>query len=170
MADNINILDSAGGTKAVRAKDNTSVWSFCHVPVDATGTPYDISNPMAMFGSPVASITAQVSLARVAAAASTNATSVKASAGNVYGYSLFNNAAYDVFLKWFNKASAPSVGSDTIIFTLVLPSKGGVIVPTGAIPLFPLTTGIAYCITKLIADSDTTAVALNDVHGAIWYK
>jgi len=93
----------------------------------------------------------------VASASSNTATSLKASAGNIYEIDVFNVAAYDVFLKLYNKASAPTVGSDTPVWTI--PIKTG----TGYSRSFPFgrnfSTGIAYAITKLQADSDTTALA-----------
>jgi hypothetical protein len=102
---------------------------------------------------------------RINAAASTNATSLKASAGQVYSIDVFNVAAYDVFLKFYNKASAPTVGTDTPVWTI--PIKAG----AGYSNVFPLgkafSTGIAYAITKLQADSDTTAVAALDVTGTM---
>lgn len=102
---------------------------------------------------------------RINAAASTNATSLKASAGQVYSVDVFNVAAYDVFLKFYNKASAPTVGTDTPVWTI--PIKAG----AGYSNVFMLgkafSTGIAYAITKLQADSDTTAVAALDVTGTM---
>jgi hypothetical protein len=100
---------------------------------------------------------------RIVSAASTNATSVKASAGKVMSLRLFNNAAYDVFFKFYDKASSPTVGTDTPTWTI--PLKAG----TGYSDHYPLGddfgTGIAYAITKAIGDSDTTAVAAGDVTG-----
>lgn len=102
---------------------------------------------------------------RVNAAASTNATSLKASAGNVFQIDLFNVAAYDVFFKFYNKASAPTVGTDTPTWTI--PIKAG----TGFSVRFPFgksfATGIAYATTKLQADSDTTVLVAGDVTGSI---
>lgn len=50
---------------------------------------------------------------RIVAAASTNATSLKASAGNIYEIDVFNPAAYTVFLKFYNKVSAPTLAIAT---------------------------------------------------------
>lgn len=102
---------------------------------------------------------------RILSAATTNATSVKASAGKFVTLDVFNMAAYDVFLKFYDKASAPTVGTDTPVWTV--PLKAG----TGYSNQFLVgkyfATGIAYAITKLQADSDTTAVAASDVTGAM---
>lgn len=100
---------------------------------------------------------------RVNAAASTNATSLKASAGQLYTIDVFNAAAYNVFLKLYNKASAPTVGTDTPVMTIPVQAGGGYSKtwPMG----LPFATGIAYAITKLQADSDTTVVVAGDLTG-----
>lgn len=115
-----------------------------------------------------------VNRARVAAANSTNATSVKPGPGNVYGFYLSATAASasTAFLKLFDKASAPTLGTDVpvltipIISTTTLAGMAQFISDIG-IPFF---NGIAYAITLNVADNDTTAVAANAVHGVILYK
>lgn len=104
---------------------------------------------------------------RVNAGATTNATSLKASAGNIYSIHVYNVAAYDVFLKLYNKASAPTVGTDTPVWTIPIKAGGGFSAnfPIGT----SFSTGIAYAITKLQADSDTTAVVAGDLTGRIMW-
>lgn len=109
-------------------------------------------------------------LARIAALGTTNATSVKATPGQVYKGQLYNNAAYAVFLKFYNKASAPTVGTDIPVIVVGVPATA-----TGAAVSFDLdgfnfSLGIAYAITKLIADSDTTVVVANDLQGGFQYQ
>ena len=104
-------------------------------------------------------------LSRVNAAASTNATSLKASSGNILGIRVFNVATYSVFLKLYNKASSPTVGTDTPTWTIPIPAGAG-FAEEFAFGR-PAATGIAYAITKLQADSDTTAVAAGDLTGEI---
>jgi DNA-directed RNA polymerase subunit beta len=58
-------------------------------------------------------------------AGSTNATNVKSSAGKLYQVSVYNNTASLKYLKIYNKASSPTVGSDTPIFTWPIPANGG---------------------------------------------
>lgn len=107
-------------------------------------------------------------VARVKAAGSTNATSVKGSAGQIYGWYLYNKTTTEKYFKVYNKASAPTVGTDTPAFTLPVPPNGGSVHEfTMGIPLG---TGIAYAITGAVADSDTTAVAAEDVHGFLLWK
>src|SRR6516165_8566062 len=102
---------------------------------------------------------------RVVAAATTNATSLKASAGNIAAIDLFNVAAYAVFLKLYNKASAPTVGTDTPVWTIPIPASGGFSIDFSQGEYF--STGIAFAITKLQADSDTTVLVAGDVTGRI---
>lgn len=102
---------------------------------------------------------------RVASAASTNATSLKASAGRIARIDLFNNSAATKYFKLYNKASAPTVGTDTPIWTVPLPAGTGY---SGDFKFGKyFSTGIAYAITGALVDTDTTALALNDVHGSI---
>lgn len=105
---------------------------------------------------------------RVKAAASTNSTNLKGSAGVVLGYALYNNTASAKFFKFYNKATAPTVGTDTPAFTVIIPASGGANVSfeTGV----PFATGIGYGITGAVGDSDATNTAVDDVHGFVLWK
>jgi len=108
------------------------------------------------------------SVSRLLSAATTNATSVKASAGQVYGWMLFNTSAATKFFKLYNKASAPTVGTDTPFMTIPIPAGGGIVADfDGGIAMG---TGIAFAITGAVTDADATAVALNDVVVNLLYK
>lgn len=98
-------------------------------------------------------------------AASTNATSVKASAGKLGWVSVTNINASPRYLKFYNKASAPTVGTDTPVLVLLIPGNANGSGNNPAIPPQGLnfSTGIAFAITTGAADSDTGAVALNDI-------
>lgn len=106
-------------------------------------------------------------IARVKAAATTNATNLKASGGTVFGFHLYNNTAAAKFLKLYNKATAPTVGTDTPVMTVPIPPNG-VASFSNAIGL-NFVNGIAYAITGAIGDTDTTATAVDDVTGALFY-
>jgi hypothetical protein len=107
-------------------------------------------------------------LSHTMSAASTNATSLKASAGMVYGFCISNANASARYFKLYNKASAPTVGTDTPVTTVQVPGNGTVIraYPTGAV----FGTGIAWAVTTGIANSDTGAVGANDLSIDIDYK
>lgn len=98
------------------------------------------------------------------AAATTNATSAKASAGTVYTIDAMNTTAAVKYLKLYNKASAPTVGTDTPVRTIALPPSNAtyrIQFPSG----YYFSTGIAYALTGAAADADATALAAGDVVG-----
>lgn len=95
-------------------------------------------------------------------AASTNATSVKASAGNVYSIVAVNTNAAARYLKLYNKASAPTVGTDVPVMTIPLPPGEVVNVTAGAMGL-RFSTGIAFALTTGAGDADTGAVAAGEI-------
>ena len=108
---------------------------------------------------------------RLLSAASTNQTSVKASAGIVGWVMATNVNSAHRYLKLYNKASAPTVGTDTPAMTLLIPGNtagAGFILPPGADALF--TTGIALALTTGDgADTDVGAVALREIIVHIGY-
>lgn len=89
--------------------------------------------------------------------ATTNATSVKGSAGVVNNIVVSNDGATKAFFKLYNKASAPTVGTDTPVATVLIPAGATIPIPMGPLGL-RMTTGIAYALTGAIAVADTTAV------------
>jgi len=100
-------------------------------------------------------------------AASTNATSVKGSAGSISSIVVSNNNAAMAVFKLFNKASAPSVGSDSPIASIMIPPNGTVVF---AQPIYMrMSTGIAYALTTGMAVADTGAVALSQCSVHITY-
>lgn len=124
---------------------------------------YDVNgNPVAFLPNATAN---GATSSRVVSTASNNLTNLKASAGNIYEIDVFNVAAYTVFLKIYNKASAPVVASDTPIWTI--PIEAG----TGYSKSFAFgkscSAGIAYAIVKLQADTDNTNVVAGDLTGSI---
>lgn len=97
------------------------------------------------------------------AAATTNATSVKASAGTVGFIVLCNDSATKRYFKFFNKASAPTTGTDTPTEIIVLQPNTTYSIPVGGADGLRFSLGIAYAITANAADLDNTAVAAGDV-------
>lgn len=97
----------------------------------------------------------------LSAAASTNGTSAKASAGTLKNIAGYNARTSAVYLKLYNKASAPTVGTDTPVLTLYLPASTGFVFDFS----FSFATGIAYALTTGSADADTGAVAAGDILG-----
>jgi len=120
--------------------------------------------------SPRATSAGLATVARLAsAAATTNAASVKTSAGRLYKLRGYNASTSARYLKLYNKASAPTVGTDVPIVTL--PLKPSDIFDFDLIPIGEyFSTGIAYALTTGAADTDTGALTAADVVGlAFWY-
>ena len=103
------------------------------------------------------------------AAASDNATNLKASAGQVYSIDVYNNAAYPVYLKLYNSASSPTGCGATGLFKVVGVQSGTQHVLQSE-EGWAMGTGIGYCLTKGIADSDDTAVLVSDATVDLGYK
>lgn len=93
-------------------------------------------------------------------AASTNATLVQTGRAVVYTLAAVNTTATIYYLKLYNKATAPTCGTDTPVMTIPVPAStagdGIVVAPTVGI-LFQL--GLGFCLTGAIGDSDTTNAA-----------
>lgn len=98
----------------------------------------------------------------LSAAATTNATSAKASAGYLHKVIGYNAAAAARWLKVYNKASAPTVGTDTPVMTLYLPGQTSFALDLDGVYF---STGIAYALTTGGADNDTGALTAADVLG-----
>lgn len=95
-------------------------------------------------------------------AATTNATSVKTSAGTLYNISASNINAAARYIKLYNKASAPTVGTDVPVLTMLIPAGSTIDHDFGLIG-HRFSLGIALAITSGAADSDTGAVAVNEI-------
>jgi hypothetical protein len=93
------------------------------------------------------------------AAATTNARSVKASAGTVYRVSILNVADYPVYLKFHNTAGVPTAGAG-VVRTVGVQAGTQVVLDLGAGEAFA--TGIGVTLVKDITDAGTTAVAASD--------
>ena len=96
--------------------------------------------------------------------ASTNANSIKVSGGNLYSIIAIGLTSTVRYLKLYNKASAPTVGTDVPLMTIPIPANtqgAGVALPFSMGVNFPL--GIAIAITSGAADNDSGAVGAGDV-------
>lgn len=98
----------------------------------------------------------------LSAAATTNGTSVKASAGDLYKIMGTSARVSACYLKLYNKASAPTVGTDTPVLTLIIPASSAFDFNFSSLYF---STGIAYAITTAAADADTGALTAGDVVG-----
>lgn len=97
----------------------------------------------------------------LSAAATTNSTLVRTGTGDVFKITGYNSNAAARYLKLYNKATAPTVGTDTPVWTEYLPalSKFEINMPT---PLY-FSLGIGYGLTTGGADADTGALIAGDI-------
>jgi hypothetical protein len=100
-------------------------------------------------------------------AASTNATNIKASAGTVNGWYIYNSNASARKVAFHNTAGTPTAGS-SIFYTIVIPGLAATNVsfPDG----LAFSTGIAITTVTDLTDAGSTAVGLNDLNINIFYK
>lgn len=97
------------------------------------------------------------------AANNTTAVVVKASAGTLYGVQVYGIGSAPAYLKIYNATSA-TCGSGTPVKRLMIPAASTAANGAGSNITFGVagvafSTGITYCITTGIGDSDTTAPA-----------
>ncbi len=112
---------------------------------------------------------------RFVSAATTNATSVKGSAAELAALTFFNTNTTSVrWLKLYNKATSPTVGTDTPVMTLPIPPAANSSGAAGMHLAWPdglaFATGLAFAVTGAAGDADTTAISANEVYGVVAYK
>lgn len=100
-------------------------------------------------------------------AATTNATVVKASAGQLFGWYVYNSNAAARKLVFHDTASTPTAGA-SVFFSIVIPPMSGANVFTDIGIAF--STGLAITTVTGLADSDSTGVALNDLIINLFYS
>lgn len=125
--------------------------------VDTRDTEVSFTTPM-----PTGMVGATASSRIPSSAASVNATVAKASAGRVYAINGVNAKAAVVYLKLYNKATAPTVGTDVPVVTLAIPASAPF---SFYLDGFVFSTGIAYGLTTDAADNGTTALLAADILG-----
>lgn len=98
----------------------------------------------------------------VSSPATTNASSVKGSPGVIQKVTGFNANAAARYLKLYDKATAPTVGTDTPIWTEYLPAQSEFDLDFVNTSL-RFRTGIALALTTGAADADTGALTIADI-------
>lgn len=137
-------------------------------PQSAAGTDFAIDASGNALTRVVTSPLGGHTMGRIISAASTNPTLVKGSAGVLYGISAYNVGAAVVFLKFYNKATLPTVGTDTPVWTVAIgPSQQ---VNVDFVQGLAFSAGIGFGITNLVADNDATIIAANQVTGMVAYN
>jgi len=90
-----------------------------------------------------------------------------ASRVTLHGWFVYNAAASVRYLKLYNSATAPTVGTDTPKLTIPIPPGTGANVEIAGGVEF--TVGVGLGATTGVADNDTGAPAANDVVVNLWY-
>lgn len=107
-----------------------------------------------------------LSIFHLVSAATTNATNLKASAGQVFGWYIYNSNAAARKVVFHNTAGTPTAGA-SVIFAIMIPPSSAANVFTDAGIAFA--TGIAITTVTDLTDAGSTAVALNDLIINIFY-
>ena len=149
---------------AVTGSANVSILAGIGSGVVGIDTPITLAA-----GSAVTSSTPSGTALSVVSAATTNASSQKAAAGNLFEIVVSNPTATPAYVKLYNKATAPTVGTDVPIVTIIAPATSATALPInlGFSQIGKrFSLGIAMAITGAAAATDTTAaVAGVQVHG-----
>ena len=130
-----------------------------NVTVDNTG-----ANPVPISPRPNTTGSNGTTPYKLISLATTNANVVKASGGNLYSIVAIGLTSTVRYLKLYNKATAPTVGTDIPLMTIPVPANtqgAGIAIPFSMGVNFPL--GIALAITSGLADNNTGAILANDV-------
>jgi hypothetical protein len=105
-------------------------------------------------------------------AATMNATSIKASAGTIGYLTASNVNAAARYLKLYDKASAPTVGTDVPVATFIIPGNtagAGTNIPLSTYGML-FSTGIAFALTVEATDAGSTGVAASEIVVNYGYK
>lgn len=113
-----------------------------------------------------ASNTGAASLAHLVAAATTNATVVKASAGRLLGWHLANTTAAWLYVKVHNSATAPTAGTGVIQTIGIAPGSVAASNFPGGIGF---AAGIGITTVTGATDADAVAVAAGAIVGDIFF-
>jgi len=111
----------------------------------------------------------RITVHRKLSLATTNATLVVAGRARLHSLCLQGTTAAAKYVKVYDKATAPVVATDIPKFTFMVPANGQIISPEFGFGI-PFDLGIAYVITNLVADTDATVVAANDVIMNMGYR
>lgn len=152
----------AGGTLGAMATYGTSPGAVLVPGVNAFITNTNANGrATAANSSPVVSVAA-ASTAGAIQPNNTTAVVVKGSAGTLFGVQIYGIGSAPAYLKIYNATSA-TCGSGTPVKRLMIPAASTAANGAGSNVTFgpglAFSTGITYCVTTGIGDSDTTAAA-----------
>lgn len=177
MADNVSIAGAvptyiAAADEATYSGDTAKIQLVRQVHVSGAEGAKTVSEVVGTQGSPAAAAqTVQdysVSTAHLVTAATTNPTSIKASAGRLRSVHVFNKSDAPVYVKFHNTAGAPTAGAGVALTVGVQAGASRDFVLPGGGRAFD--TGIAMTVVAGIADANNTAVAADDAVIEVSYE
>jgi len=125
--------------------------------IDGAAIPFVV--PVDEFGNTAG---AASGVSRIPSSANTNnATVAKATPGSLKFIDAVNTTIGVIYLKFYNKATAPTVGTDVPVLTLALPATSSRTIELGV----AFSVGIGYALVTGAADNDNTAVGAGAVIG-----
>lgn len=158
-----NGVTGTGSPRVTLASDGTAISTTGYMSVKLDQTTIGTTNGV----TDVPATSGGYTTFHLVSAGSTNATSVKGSAGQLYGYYIFNANAAARKVAFHNTSGTPTAGA-SIFFSLVIPasSAANVSFPAGV----PFSSGIGITTVTGTADSDATGVASGDLIINLFYK
>jgi len=143
------------------------------VPASQSGTwtlqPGNTANTTPWLVSTRPATTGGLSKFHLVSAATTNATNVKASAGQVYGIVAFNLNASARYLKFHNTAGTPTAGTGVTDTYLIPGNTAGAGLVINFNNGIAFSTGIGITLVTGITDADAVAVAASEIVLQIYY-
>lgn len=105
---------------------------------------------------------------------STNATLIATGQHTIFSVELGGVGSSPAYVKFYDKATAPTCGTDTPVKTLIIPVASTAANGAGSNVLmaigFQVQSGLGMCITGGMADNDSTAVAAGSFVANVDYR
>lgn len=165
---------SVAGASQVRIRLSGITSGTVNVVVSASSSaaepaPAIATHPVTQSGSWTVSIQpANPTLYTVTTAATTNAASVKSSGGAITMLTCFNNSASTIYIRIYNKTTAPTVGTDVPVAVFPV-AAGALFNPNFGVSGLRLATGIAIAVTGAAPNNDSTAAAAGVIVSACYF-
>jgi hypothetical protein len=144
----------------VVVENASQVGAGAAMPVQLMGGTTAVTGSVSISGTPNINLPTSLNY-NVVTAASTNAAVVKSSVGSLWEVTVSNVTATPVFVKFYNKATAPTVGTDVPVLTIPVAANSTLSMQFGATGKRFL-TGIGVAATAGALATDT-AVAVAGV-------
>ena len=134
----------------------------------SAGAGISIANTPSVNAAPSANVANSLTGLAINSTATTNATAVKTTAGNLFEVFINNRGASAIAVPFYNRTTAPAPGTDTPIFTIIVPANDDKQIQFGPYGK-RFSTGIALAITGGTGLLDNTAVAAGQVQVSLSY-